>query len=101
MVKCTALEVAVSLGLVIVPSTERVLWHLDPVLWVGPGASEDAIVTIACSRFVKARGRAGSEGLVARLVKREGFRFITHAELVQSHLRAPQQEHCSRLLAGV
>lgn len=101
MGKRAALEVAVTLGLVIVPTAEASLWHLDPVLWVGPGASEDAIVTIACARYVKTRRRAPTERLVSRLVRRAGFRFVPTPELMQSHLRAPQREALRALLQGV
>lgn len=77
--KCSSLELAALAGLVVIDTKEaRAIQVEDPVLWVGPGADDDLIATIACRRSLQRQGVV-DEAVVCLFVEAEGFKYSNGA----------------------
>jgi hypothetical protein len=64
--------------LTLVPVGERGLVHQrGPWLEIGPDASDDHVVTIACRRIVSREERAGGECSVRELVEAHGYAYVS------------------------
>lgn len=93
----TALELAVLSGLTVLRRSKHGVQHEDPVLWIGPGASDDVIATIACRRSLRnKRGVDPSERAVREAVARAGFRYAVAKPALHSVLRRSQDERTRR-----
>jgi hypothetical protein len=80
----TPLELATAAGLLVMPAKEPgVVRRDDPILWVGPGASDDLIATTACRCHLHHRG-IHSEARVRALVINEGYDYVRPAGVVGS-----------------
>jgi hypothetical protein len=74
---CTPLELAVLAELAVIPVREAgVIEYVDPALWVGPGANEDVIATIACRRKLARADNDVTEDAVRSEVEREGYSYV-------------------------
>lgn len=75
--------------LTLLPSREQGLVRQQgPWLHVGPGASDDAIVSIACRRLLLRERGLADEEIVRERVRAFGYRYVqptkTHPELLVS-----------------
>ncbi len=92
-----SLAIARQADLTLVPSKQRYLVRQDgPWLHVGPDASGDVIVSIACRRMVLKQRQVADERQVRELVRKLGYRYVTPAKTHTAALASVRSEVSKR-----